>query len=625
MRLTKLWVKNAAGLKDHVIEIPPTGFTLFQAENESGKSTLARVPDILIGFKFGSKDTKLESLRNILESSKPLVLGMEYWIGQNHYSIEKSYLSESKALFQQLEPNFRSEVNSAAEAAFQETLQTVDLDLLRILNVAQAQNLDIHEKKLGDGPSIARLLELAAGPVLSDSKLGIANLIEKARQDYFTASGRPTTSANTRGSEILTKQRKLSDLNAEISVIRRRQSDIEQLALNSGFFDDADTVQYMFQAQQFAPRLAFLESQLNDISQLDSDLASTAIKPSDLWTENIHSTLSQTRDAYIAFHASGKIKLTALRNLSLDISGQTKELEANENQEFSTLINESILIPNVIQIEISNPGEDQSIKEGAAIHESNLKHLGINDFAESEKMEKYTLLASQRARVLEQAGGLEKLNEDIEEIRKFRSINPAKWSEALKTKPIPIELLNEAKNLEFRVTQLQKDEDNIKLEELELQLQDLNHELDSLQLERDAIDYLFKTMDRKRGETKKQLAPIFKQKFDQVCSAIFQDQFSFSVGPDLRITSRKQNDLPLGVERLSVGAKETLGLIIRLTICNLAGLESPLPLILDDDFAYVDRPTSLKITNYIGSMVNQQVVLFTHQPEKFPHLKARSL
>ena len=624
MRITKLWVKNAAGLKDHWLDIPSQGVTIFQAGNESGKSTLAKVPELLIGFKFSSKDSKLESIRNILESSKPLVLGMEYWIGPNRYSIEKSYLSESKAFFQQLEPDFKSEVNAAAEAAFQNTIQSVDLDLFRLLSVAQAQNLELHEQKLGDGPSIGRLLELAAGPLLSESIGGLSNSIEKARQEYFTATGKPTTSGGTKGSVLSNREQEILTIDSEVQAIRRKHAEIEELVANSNLAEDADTVQYMFEAQQRFPRLTILESQLREIEQIDSDLISRATMPSEKWTEAYHNSLAETRDAFIAFSTSGKVKIKALKSLSLSIEGQNEELDADTYIEFSTLTNHSVKIPDLLEIQISNPAEDTSITEAFVLHESILKKLNIEAFADSEKMLGYTKLSARRRDILEQVGNLETLRQDIQEIRDFRDSNAETWARACRSKPITLESLNEVKNLQFRVAQIQKDEDNLRLEGLELLLRELNEALNRMTLERSAVELLFKTMDRHRSETKKQLAPIFKQKFDEVCSSIFQGRYSFSVDADLRITSRKEGDLPLGIEKLSVGAKETLGLLIRLTICKLASLESPLPLILDDDFAFVDRTTASTITAYISSLVDQQVILFTHQPEKFPHLEARA-
>ena len=381
----------------------------------------------------------------------------------------------------------------------------------------------------------------------------------------------------------------------------------------------------MYEAQQRAPRLNFLKSQLNQIEQIDSELISTATKPTEQWTEEQHNSLAETRDAFIAFNTSGQVKITALRSISLIIDGQTQNLEAEKQRQFSSLLNQSVTIPDVVEIQISNPAEDHSITEAFKHHKSLLEKLNIGEFAESERMSKFTKLVSTRDGIIEQVGNLEKLKQDILEIKRFRDSNPETWDRACRSDAISFDSLSEAKNLQFRVTQLQKDEDNLKLEGLRLVLQETKEALGKLELERAALDLLFKTMDRHRSETKKQLAPIFKEKFDEVCSSIFQEKFSFSVDADLRFTSRRKDELALGIEKLSIGAKETLGLLIRLTICKLASLESPLPLILDDDFAYVDRATASKITNYISSLVEQQVILFTHQPEKFPHLEARAL
>jgi uncharacterized protein YhaN len=58
-----------------------------------------------------------------------------------------------------------------------------------------------------------------------------------------------------------------------------------------------------------------------------------------------------------------------------------------------------------------------------------------------------------------------------------------------------------------------------------------------------------------------------------------------------------------------------------MAICRLADSAEPLPLILDDEFAYMDDTNIAAFIEYLKQVKDQQIILLTHQPEKFKTLE----
>ena len=200
MKITKIWVENAGPIATRKeIQIPNNGLSVFYAENELGKSTLARVPHLLNQFDYATDNSKIKSLRNITNPSSPVILGMEYSIGAALYSIEKRFLSAPSAVFKQLKPNLSQFENKSAEAEFAKTLSQIDQTLLTILNPAQGQNLSIHNSGFGKNKALSRFLEQASSPIADDRGEVLTDLLDRRWKSFFTETGKASTKSNTKG------------------------------------------------------------------------------------------------------------------------------------------------------------------------------------------------------------------------------------------------------------------------------------------------------------------------------------------------------------------------------------------------------------------------------------------
>jgi uncharacterized protein YhaN len=153
------------------------------------------------------------------------------------------------------------------------------------------------------------------------------------------------------------------------------------------------------------------------------------------------------------------------------------------------------------------------------------------------------------------------------------------------------------------------------------QLADTEKKIGKLELERKTLDLIYRTVQSSRQNTRSRLAPNFQRVINTLIDDIYEDGFSVSIGDDLAISSRTKGNATLNTGRLSVGAKETLSILLRMTICRLADSAEPLPLILDDEFAYMDDTNIAAFIEYLKQVKDQQIILLTHQPEKFKTLE----
>ena len=251
MKIKSIWAKNAASIVDAKIEISVNGLSCFSSPNESGKSTLARVPYLIRKYKYKTNDNEIESLRNINNSGEPLVLGMEFIVGEKHYSIEKTFLTSSKAVFRQTAPVKEQFENTAAENQLQAVLSAIDPVLSEMLNLEQGKSIWLESK--GDKSrtdTLSLLLDQATQPETDQAEDGFFIDLEKRYLQFFTPGGVSSTKASTKGSELksLVDSRQLLWKKSEEfeSTLKR----IESLSENLYSQPDLDEITGIFECQK---------------------------------------------------------------------------------------------------------------------------------------------------------------------------------------------------------------------------------------------------------------------------------------------------------------------------------------------------------------------------------------
>jgi len=625
LKITKIWVENAGPIATRKeIQIPNNGLSVFYAENELGKSTLARVPHLLNQFDYATDNSKIKSLRNITNPSSPVILGMEYSIGAALYSIEKRFLSAPSAVFKQLKPNLSQFENKSAEAEFAKTLSQIDQTLLTILNPAQGQNLSIHNSGFGKNKALSRFLEQASSPIADDRGEVLTDLLDRRWKSFFTETGKASTKSNTKGAQLALAQNRVDELLREVALAKDKFRRIEERRSRESLKLDASQIKLYLQCRQLRREISELEARLSRISEAEDAYTVCEIEVPAAWEEPLHNTLKNTYPAYVAISSAARFILKAKIEQTITVGETSHTLNENEVLPIALTKNQIIDLGEYATLEISGLTSDEDRLREYDTHLETLRILGINSLTQSEEIREKVRLKN-ALDIANADKSKQEINQELSVLEEFRAANKLAWDDCLNYPDLTADDAELANRLEYEIEFLMEDEVTVKLEENERNLESEKAQLSKLMLERDAISLLTKILAEKRSKIKSELSPLFQADLNSISEQIFGSEYIVSVSDSLEIETRSRGQIPIDPSRLSIGAVEALGLLIRLSVCNIASQDEPLPLILDDEFAYVDAPTITSFMTFLNSKSDQQVILFTHQPSKFSSAIATSL
>ncbi|HML98564.1 MAG TPA: hypothetical protein PKD75_08800, partial [Tepidiformaceae bacterium] len=100
--------------------------------------------------------------------------------------------------------------------------------------------------------------------------------------------------------------------------------------------------------------------------------------------------------------------------------------------------------------------------------------------------------------------------------------------------------------------------------------------------------------------------------------AVFGPSFSVELDTELRIARRTLNGVTLDFNRLSVGAREQLGILLRLACASLVSKSGGVPLVLDDVLGWSDPRRLRRLGEVVALAAREtQVLVLTCTPERF--------
>ncbi|MCI1748310.1 MAG: hypothetical protein LKI24_09560 [Acidipropionibacterium sp.] len=139
----------------------------------------------------------------------------------------------------------------------------------------------------------------------------------------------------------------------------------------------------------------------------------------------------------------------------------------------------------------------------------------------------------------------------------------------------------------------------------------------------EAAKLLHDTLVRHRDEEHRRYLEPFTREIERLGRAVFGRDMAVRVDDSLTVTQRRLNGAWLGWDQLSTGAKEQLGLVVRLATAQLVDPADGVPVILDDALVYSDRVRTARLLKEVatGSRTHQVVVL-TSAPERYDGLDA---
>ncbi|MGP8075727.1 MAG: AAA family ATPase [Thermoplasmata archaeon] len=144
-------------------------------------------------------------------------------------------------------------------------------------------------------------------------------------------------------------------------------------------------------------------------------------------------------------------------------------------------------------------------------------------------------------------------------------------------------------------------------------------ELSSVEHRASASKLLFEILSLRRIEAQRVYVGPLREQIEQLGRLVHGSTFKVALAEDLSIESRELEGTPIPFNLLSTGAREQLGIIVRLAVAMLVGKDGQgVPVIIDDALGFSD-PERLKA---MGAVLDQagkecQILVLTCYPERY--------
>ncbi len=143
-------------------------------------------------------------------------------------------------------------------------------------------------------------------------------------------------------------------------------------------------------------------------------------------------------------------------------------------------------------------------------------------------------------------------------------------------------------------------------------------ELDAFSQRADAARMLFETMKRYREAAQRSYARPLEERLNELGRRVFNTTFAVELDADLKIARRTLDGTTLDFRQLSGGAKEQLGILMRLACASLVSEAGGVPLVLDDVLGWSDPQRVQRLGRVLADAgSNVQVILLTCTPDRF--------
>lgn len=151
-------------------------------------------------------------------------------------------------------------------------------------------------------------------------------------------------------------------------------------------------------------------------------------------------------------------------------------------------------------------------------------------------------------------------------------------------------------------------------------------ELASFEARATAARLLFNTLRRHREAARSAYALPLQEKVQELGRTVFGPSFAVELDQELRIARRTLDGVTLEFGRLSVGAREQLGILLRLACASLVSKTGGVPLVLDDVLGWSDPKRLSRIGEVLALAAREtQVFVLTCTPERFASVRPATI
>jgi hypothetical protein len=134
----------------------------------------------------------------------------------------------------------------------------------------------------------------------------------------------------------------------------------------------------------------------------------------------------------------------------------------------------------------------------------------------------------------------------------------------------------------------------------------------------DAAQLLHDITQRHRNEAKKEYVKPFKEHVTALGRIVYGAGFQVDIDSNLHITTRTMDGATLPYESLSTGAKEQMGIMMRLACAAIVDEADGVPVIIDDALGYSDPGRLRRLSAVFGAAAaDSQVILMTCSPDRY--------
>lgn len=136
-----------------------------------------------------------------------------------------------------------------------------------------------------------------------------------------------------------------------------------------------------------------------------------------------------------------------------------------------------------------------------------------------------------------------------------------------------------------------------------------------------AAKLLFETLSSERDAAQRQYVGPLRERVQLLGKYIFGQSFDIEINDQLQVAHRTLDGVTLPYINLSTGAREQIGVLMRLAAAILADSAGGVPVVLDDTLGSTDR-SRLEGAGVAISVAarNCQVILLTSMPERYQHI-----
>jgi len=175
--------------------------------------------------------------------------------------------------------------------------------------------------------------------------------------------------------------------------------------------------------------------------------------------------------------------------------------------------------------------------------------------------------------------------------------------------------------LKDRLTQAQADGRYERLEDLKHKLATLESRYNAKVARAEAAKRLWEVLNTYRDAARKVYVRPLKEGIEQLGKIVFGSDFAIELGEDWEMVSRTLDSKTIPFDDLSVGAREQLGILMRLTAARIVSSQGGVPLIIDDAMGFAD-PTRLRTMGAaIATAGNDcQIILLSCTPGRFTYV-----